>query len=99
MPDAADTTPSPDPPPAAALPQEVIALLRCPVTRSPLRLQGEMLIAESPRDAPLSYPIRDGLPLLLPGEANLPESVADLDEYRAKYHHLKSEISDLKSQI
>ncbi len=86
MPDAPSPTPqNPSPAISPAIPADVVALLRCPVTHSPLRLQGDQLIAELPADAPLRYPIRDGLPLLLPNEAILPPGVADLTAYRDRY--------------
>lgn len=45
---------------------ELLAILVCPVTRQPLRLEGEELISDA---AGLAYPIRDGVPVLLAEEA------------------------------
>jgi uncharacterized protein YbaR (Trm112 family) len=62
-----------------AIDAQFVSILRCPVTKSPLRLEGDRLIAEV---GGLKYPIRDGIPVLLPEEAELPPGVASLDELR-----------------
>jgi uncharacterized protein len=59
----------------------VLNLLRCPLTLSRLRQQGDYLVAE---EGGLRYPVRDGLPVLLIEEARLPEGVASLDELRKR---------------
>ena len=59
----------------------LLAVLRCPLTRSKLRREGEWLIAE---EGGLAYPIRDGIPVMLVEEAKLPEGVTSLDELRQK---------------
>jgi uncharacterized protein YbaR (Trm112 family) len=41
---------------------ELLAVLVCPVTRTPLRQEGEELISD---EAGLAYPIRHGVPVLL----------------------------------
>jgi len=74
--DTADTPP---------IPAAVLATLRCPVMRCPLRQEGTWLIAEAPAEAPLRYPIREGIPILLMDEAELPEGVDSLDAFKAKY--------------
>jgi uncharacterized protein YbaR (Trm112 family) len=61
---------------------ELLDILRCPLTRSRLRQEGDYLIAEV---GGLSYPIRDGIPVMLVEEAKLPSGVASLDEFRARY--------------
>jgi len=33
----------------------------------------------------LRYPIRDGIPVMLPEEATLPEGVATLDEFKKRF--------------
>ncbi|MBX2852825.1 MAG: hypothetical protein KTR15_13905 [Phycisphaeraceae bacterium] len=68
-----------------ALTPQVLAILRCPVTRSELRLEGDVLIAEKPEGAGLRYPIRDGIPVLLMDEATLPEGVESIEAFKAKY--------------
>lgn len=64
---------------------QVLAILRCPLTRSPLRLDGDWLVAEQPEGAGLRYPIKDGIPVLLMDEAELPEGVESLDAFKATY--------------
>lgn len=61
---------------------DVLKILRCPLTRSPLELQGEELVATV---GGLRYPIRDGIPILLIDEATLPEGIASLDEFKQKF--------------
>ena len=61
---------------------ELLAILRCPLTRSKLRQEGDYLIAEV---GGLAYPVRDGIPVMLVEEAKLPEGVASLDEFKAKF--------------
>ena len=61
---------------------ELLSILRCPLTRSPLRQEGDMLIAEV---GGLAYPVRDGIPVMLVEEATLPEGVASLDEFKKKF--------------
>ncbi|MEO1658149.1 MAG: Trm112 family protein [Pseudomonadota bacterium] len=57
-----DTAAAPD------LDRKVLDLLVCPVTRAPLRYDGEAqeLISDA---AGLAYPIRHGIPIMLEGEA------------------------------
>lgn len=64
---------------------QVLAILRCPLTRSPLQLEGDWLVAEQPENAGLRYPIKDGIPVLLMDEATLPDGVESLDAFKAKY--------------
>jgi len=52
------------------------------VTRSPLHQEGDWLIAEV---GGLRYPVRDGIPVMLPEEAQLPAGVATLDDFRARF--------------
>ncbi len=67
------------------IPAETLAILRCPLTRSPLTQEGDELVASKPEGAGLRYPIRDGIPILLMDEAALPEGIASLDEFKARY--------------
>jgi uncharacterized protein YbaR (Trm112 family) len=52
----------------AALDPALLAILVCPVTRGPLRWddEAEELVSEA---AGLAYPVRDGLPVMIPEEA------------------------------
>ena len=65
---------APEPPPTASDSVEIevdprlLEILVCPVTRGPLefdRARGELVS----RSARLAYPIRDGVPIMLPEEA------------------------------
>ncbi|MDB5454707.1 MAG: hypothetical protein JWP92_292 [Caulobacter sp.] len=56
------------PPPAAEIDPRLLEVLVCPVTRAALdydRAKGELIS----RAAKLAYPIRDGVPIMLPEEA------------------------------
>lgn len=68
-------------PSPASIDPHVLNILRCPLTRSKLRLEGEFLVAET---GGLRYPLRDGIPVLLVEEAQLPEGVASLAELKKK---------------
>lgn len=60
-------TAAPTPPPADIDPR-LLEVLVCPVTRGTLdynRVRGELVS----RSAKLAYPIRDGVPIMLPEEA------------------------------
>ena len=64
------------------VPADLLEILRCPLTRSRLRQKGEWLIAEV---GGLSYPVRDGFPVMLMEEAKLPDGVASLDELKRQF--------------
>lgn len=51
-----------------ALPKSLLEVLACPLTKAPLRYDAEKheLISESAR---LAYPVRDGIPIMLPEQA------------------------------
>jgi hypothetical protein len=54
--------------PAAEVDPRLLEILVCPVTHAPLeydRAKGELIS----RSARLAYPIRDGVPIMLPEEA------------------------------
>jgi uncharacterized protein YbaR (Trm112 family) len=61
---------------------KMLEILRCPLTHSRLRQEGDTLIAEV---GGLRYPIRDGIPVLLMEEAQLPPDVKSLDELKKRY--------------
>jgi len=71
--------------PTKTIDPAVLALLRCPLTRSALTQQGDWLVADQPAGAGLRYPIQDGIPVLLMDHATLPEGVGSLDEFKSKY--------------
>ena len=55
--------------------------LVCPITKSPLRRDGDFLISEV---GGLKYPIKDGIPSLLPTAAILPPGVSTLEQFKAR---------------
>ncbi|MFM8820237.1 MAG: Trm112 family protein [Phenylobacterium sp.] len=60
--------PAPLPPLEAGLDPKLLEILVCPVTHGPLeydRTAGELIS----RAAKLAYPVRDGVPVMLPEEA------------------------------
>ena len=67
---------------ANSLRADILEILRCPITRSRLRQDGDWLIAEV---GGLKYPVRDGIPVMLAEEATLPAGVASLDEFRQRF--------------
>jgi uncharacterized protein YbaR (Trm112 family) len=75
--------PSATPPssPSNAIDPELIEILRCPLTRSKLRQEGDWLVAEV---GGLSYPVREGLPVMLMEEAKLPKGVESLADLKSK---------------
>ncbi len=65
MSDAASVPPSPD---ASGVDPRLLEVLVCPLTKAPLeydRVANELIS----RKAGLAYPIRDGIPIMLPEEA------------------------------
>ena len=72
-------------PPSATTPTtidpELLDMLRCPLTRSRLRQEGDWLVAEV---GGLSYPVREGLPVMLMEEAKLPAGVASLADLKSR---------------
>jgi uncharacterized protein YbaR (Trm112 family) len=60
---------------------ELVALLRCPLTHSKLRQEGDFLVAEV---GGLAYPVKDGIPVMLIEEAKLPEGVGSIEELKGK---------------
>ena len=74
-----------DEPTEPEIPQALLSVMCCPLTRSPLHQEGDFLVAEEPNGAGLRYPIRDGIPVMLIDEAELPEGVDSIDEFKARY--------------
>ena len=57
-----------EPPPAPPVDPRLLEILVCPITKGPLeydRAHNELIS----RKAGLAYPIRDGIPIMLPEEA------------------------------
>lgn len=66
------------PDPTNRFDESLLQVLRCPVTRSRLRLEDGWLVAEV---GGLAYPIRDGIPVMLPDSARLPPGYLSLQEF------------------
>lgn len=64
------------------LSKELLAILQCPITRSPLRLDDDFLVSET---GALRYPIEDGIPRLLPDAAILPAGFSSMEEFKEKF--------------
>jgi hypothetical protein len=64
------------------LDEETLTILRCPVTGSRLRSEPGWLVSEV---GGLKYPVRDGIPVLLAEEAQLPEGCASLDSFKQQF--------------
>ncbi|MBI1337838.1 MAG: Trm112 family protein [Phycisphaera sp.] len=64
---------------------KLLSILVCPLTRSPLREEGNELVATKPEGQGLRYPIRNNIPVMLIEEAKLPQGVASLDEFKKKF--------------
>ncbi len=60
----------------------LLDILVCPLTRSKLRLEENALVGEV---GGLRYPIKDGIPVLLVNEAQLPDGFESLDAFKAKF--------------
>ena len=60
----------------------LLTILRCPLTRSRLRQEGDFLISEI---GGLAYPVRDGIPVMLVEEALLPSGITTLDDFKQRY--------------
>jgi len=65
-----------------AVEADLLSILRCPLTRSALRQEGDFLVAEV---GGLKYPVREGIPVMLVEEAQLPEGVLSLEEFKTKF--------------
>ncbi len=78
MPDTAQANPT-NP---AAIDEELLKILVCPLTRSPLTQVGNELVGQT---GGLRYPIRDGIPILLIDEAKMPDGVANLDKFKKRF--------------
>jgi uncharacterized protein len=71
-----------DSPATQVLDEETLAILRCPVTRSKLKLEDGFLVGEI---GGLRYPIRNGIPVLLAEEAALPPGIESLEAFRERF--------------
>lgn len=71
-----------DAPPPQVIDEETLAILCCPVTRSKLRVEDGFLVGEV---GGLRYPIRNGIPIMLPEEARLPAGIESLQLFRERF--------------
>ncbi|MEX0774854.1 MAG: Trm112 family protein [Phycisphaeraceae bacterium] len=67
---------------ATPIDPDLLDLLVCPLTRSPLKQEGDELVATV---GGLRYPIREGIPVMLVEEAKMPPGIANLDEFKQKF--------------
>ena len=68
--------------PPQVIDEETIAILRCPVTHSKLRMEEGFLVSEV---GGLRYPVRNGIPVMLPEEARLPTGIESLEIFRQRF--------------
>ena len=61
---------------------DLLEILRCPITRSRLKQEGDWLISEV---GGMAYQVRDGIPVMLAEEAKLPAGVATLEEFKRQF--------------
>jgi uncharacterized protein YbaR (Trm112 family) len=61
---------------------QLLEMLVCPLTRSKLTQEGDFLVAQV---GGLRYPIVNGIPKLLVDEAQMPQGVANLEEFKRKF--------------
>jgi uncharacterized protein YbaR (Trm112 family) len=52
------------------IPQDLLEILACPVCKTPVHLEGDKLVCSTCKRR---YPIREGIPIMLVEEAELPE--------------------------
>lgn len=61
---------------------ELLSILVCPLTRSPLTQEGDELVGAV---GGLRYPIEEGIPILLVDKARMPQGIQSLDEFKETY--------------
>jgi len=68
--------------PNTTIDAELLELIVCPLTRSPLTQEGGELVGSV---GGLRYPIENGIPILLVDRAKLPDGIASLDEFKTQF--------------
>ncbi|MHC4149989.1 MAG: Trm112 family protein [Planctomycetota bacterium] len=68
--------------------KELLDLMICPLTGDKLRQKGDKLVGE---EWGVKYPVRNGIPVMLPEEAELPGEFNSIDELKAKAEAAKNE--------
>ena len=71
--------------------KELLDLMICPLTGDKLRLEGDNLVNEK---WGLKYPIRNGIPVMLLDQVQLPQGVNGIEELKAM---IKAEREKVKS--
>lgn len=66
--------------------KELLDLMICPLTGDKFRQEGDKLVGEK---WGVKYPVRNGIPVMLPEEAELPEEFNSIDELKAKVQAAK----------
>jgi uncharacterized protein YbaR (Trm112 family) len=59
--------------PAAELPSDLLEILVCPLDKAAVRPEGARLVCE---ECGRAYPVRDGIPIMIIDEAEMPASGA-----------------------
>ncbi|HEX9639431.1 MAG TPA: Trm112 family protein [Acidobacteriota bacterium] len=62
---------------SAAIDPDLLEILACPLGKTPVKLEGDYLVCTQ---CGLRYPIRDGIPVMLIDEAELPAGVSSIEE-------------------
>ncbi|NIA07235.1 MAG: hypothetical protein GWP14_06310 [Actinobacteria bacterium] len=57
--------------------ERLMKIIRCPVGQAKLRQEKEALVCEK---CGISFPVREGIPVMLIHEATLPEGIESVDE-------------------
>jgi len=60
---------------------DLLDIMACPVTGDKLQQQGDWLVNTK---WGLRYPVRNGIPIMLPEQAQLPQGIASIKELKAK---------------
>jgi len=61
--------------------EKLLAMLVCPLTHDPLRVEGDMLVNVK---WGIKYLVRNGIPVMLLEEALWPEGISSLEEMKKK---------------
>ncbi len=67
---------------AGQLDSRLLDILICPLTRTKLRQEGDVLVSEKEG---IRYPIREGIPILLLEEAEIPDDAGGIEQLRKRY--------------
>jgi len=59
--------------------KELLEILCCPIGQAPLKQEDDTLVCT---ECGTTYPIKEGIPILLVDEAKLPDGVADIKQLK-----------------